>query len=198
MDSPDLAALERRTYRESFDHGLIDILLGGYLVVLGLQLSFKLGPMGLVGGLMGGAAFPIGYALRKALVEPRIGYVKFSPARRSRVRWGPCIAAALMVAIILIGIWAIGRRAEFYLFPGFFPAIVFALPIAVCGYFLEIQRMYLYGAMLVLERWLDAASGEPFEWMYWPSGLIIAAIGFVVLARFLRRYPLLHGVNKGA
>ena len=199
VETPDLTALEERTYRASIDHGLIDVVLGGYFVVLGAALSLEwFRYSGLIGGLAGGFAFPLGLVLRRALVDPRLGHVRLNPSRRARVRLAPAVAVGALCAVILAGFWVAGRRAEFTVYPGFIPAMAFAAPIALAGYVLGIRRMYLYGALLLIERAVDASSGPPFEFLYWPSGLVIAAAGLFVLRRFLSRYPLPTGAGADA
>lgn len=199
MDTSDLAALEERTYLASIDHGLIDITIGGFFMVLGGVLSLELfGYVGLVVGLASGLAFPLVMALRRSIVAPRLGYARLRADRRLRIRWAPVAAAGAMGVVILAGFRVWGQRAEFAVFPGFIPAMVFVVPIAVAGYILGIRRMYFYGALLLIERVLDASWGPPFEFMYWPSGLVMAVTGLFVLRRFLDRHPLPTGAGADA
>src|SRR5687768_17601995 len=105
MPSDDLASLERRTY-QTFDDGIADVLVGAFLVVVGVIMSFELGVnVGLVSGLLAAAAFPAWRVLRRAIAEPRVGYVRLLSARARRVKLGQCAGAAAMAAVILFGVF---------------------------------------------------------------------------------------------
>jgi hypothetical protein len=188
--SNDLASLERRTYK-TFDDGIADILIGVFLVIVGVIMSFELGVnVGLVSGLLAAAAFPAWRALRRGIAEPRVGYVRLLAARSSRLKLGQCVGAAVMAAIILLGVFFTdgGRAVDTW-----FPGLVFAIPLAVVGYFADLPRWYGYAAVIMLERVADAMSAGPNEWLFWPSGAIIALCGANVLARFVQRYPRKNG-----
>jgi hypothetical protein len=190
MVTNDLASLERRTY-QTFDDGLADILLGGFLTVVGVIMSFELDVnVGLVSGLLAAAAFPAWRALRRAIAEPRVGYVRLLAARSRRVNLGQCVGAAAMAAIILYGVFFTdgGRDVDTW-----FPGLVFAIPLAVLGYFADLPRWYWYAAIIMLERLADSWSAGPSEWLFWPSGAIIAICGASALARFMQRYPRKNG-----
>lgn len=185
--STELASLERRTYRTT-DDGIADILVGVFFMAVGIAMSFERGlNVGIVSGLLAAAAFPVWRGLRRGIAEPRVGYVRLHAARSRRMRLGQCVGAAAMAAIILVGVFFTdgGRQVDTW-----FVGLVYAVPLAVVAYFADLPRWYAYAGVIMIERAADSLSGGPHEWLFWPSGVIIAAIGAVVLARFLRRYPI--------
>ena len=188
--STELADLERRTYRAAADDGLADILLGAFLVFLGAAIGRETPYAGLLGGLAAAFAFTIWKTLRRTLVEPRAGYVRLQPARSRRIRLAQCLAAVAMALVIAAGLWFTdGGRATDTWFPG----LAFAIPVAIVGYFAELDRWYFYAAAIMVERLVDSWAGGPADWLFWPSGTLIALAGAVMLLRFLRRYPRREG-----
>ena len=182
----ELADLEHRTYRTAADDGLADVLLGAFLVVLGLAVGEDIPYGGLLGGLAGSLAVTGWISLRRTFIEPRVGYVRLAPTRSRRVRLAACLGAVAMALVIAVGIaFTDGGPATDTWFPG----LVFAVPIAVAGYYAELNRWYWYAAAIMVERFVDSLSGRPVDWLFWPSGAIIAMVGTVMLLRFLRRYP---------
>lgn len=182
----ELTDLERRTYRAAVDDGLADVLLGAFLVVLGVVLTLDVRYAGLFGGLAGALAVGSWRGLRSTIAEPRVGYVRLQPARSRRIRLGQCFAVVAMALVIAAGLWfADGGRATDTWLPG----LVFAIPVAVAGYFAELDRWYFYAAAIMVERLLDSLGGGPVDWLFWPSGALIAVAGSILLLRFLQRYP---------
>lgn len=186
MNPEELRELEQRTFRAAVDDGFWDILLGMHFVIIGTSISAGLETplIGAIGGAFGASILPLHWYLRRALITPRIGHFRLNEARRSRIRWAHFVAVALIVVVVITaGLWLNDR------FPGLFPMLVFVLPLAACGYFLEIRRHYFYAAVLAIERSLDAASGSPYDWMFWPTGVIVIATGAIVIAQFFKQYP---------
>ena len=184
--STELANLERRTYQAT-DDGIADILVGVFLVAVGVAMSFQLGiNAGLLSALLAAAAFPAWRTLRRAISEPRVGYVRVHATRSRRVKLGQCLGAAAMAVVILAGVFLTdgGPHVDTW-----FPGLVYALPIVVIGYFADLPRWYWYAAVIMLERVVDSWTAGPTTWLFWPSGTIIAVSGALVLAGFLRRYP---------
>lgn len=68
--------------------------------------------------------------------------------------------------------------------------LVFAAPLAVAGYLLEMRRLYAYSVLILLERALDYAVGARWEWPFWPSGAAITLSALLVLSRFMRQHPV--------
>jgi hypothetical protein len=194
-DISELSKLEHRTYRLVADDGLADIMLGAFLLFFGLALARSLPYAGLLGGALGALALSAWRPLRKRVVEPRVGYVRLTEGRAARIRLAQCLAALAMVLVIAAALWFTdgGRAADTWL-----PGLAFAGPVVIVGYIADLGRWYFYAAVMMGERFIDSLSGGPVDWLFWPSGAVVAVAGAVVLVCFLQRYPRGRGDDAQA
>ena len=189
-----LAELERRTYRTEVDDGLWDLLVGLFLLVLGLSLVTGL--PGWLPILISVFGFAVRRLMRTWLVEPRIGSARLRPDRMASLERGAWVLAGA-IALPLVGfLWVAsvdttGTWHDEWRLGGVGLTLFLAIPIAVAAYWFEIKRFYAYAGLVAFVLTLGVISGHP-AWAILACGAAIVPSGGVVLARFLGRYPRLH------
>jgi hypothetical protein len=183
VDHASLRALEAHTYRAVVDDGVWDLVLGVWLLLIGLGVATG---FGLPAGLLGALAIPTGATLRRTVTAPRVGYVRFNAARATRLRRGPIVLSGASMTLLL-ALLASSRVTPAV--PDLVRAgIVLALPIALAAYLFDISRLYAYALVVALAVAVVLGAGVRWEWTLLLAGAIVTASGTVVLTRFLRRY----------
>jgi hypothetical protein len=205
----DLKSLERRTFRTITDDGLWDVLLA---LVFAL---FAVAPMlsQVLGDFWSAAVFlPIWLAaylivrfVRRRIVIPRVGTVRFGSERRQRlhrfalVMLGVNAAAALLGLIVTAGVQM--NWLEFGSDPGNigYPvilAIVILAGFTAAAYMLNIPRYYLYGLMLaiapVIGEWLwrnDLAAHHGYPIAFGVASAVMFVAGITRFGVHLRQHP---------
>jgi MFS family permease len=159
---------DRKVFRTAFDDGLVDIFISCFL------LMFILGPLLSVylGDFLSSAVFLPFWALvfvillwiRKKVIRPRVGVVKYGKVRKKKLTLFTGIMLILNVIFFILGLVA-------FILPtsrGWTITIAFAgmmlISFSLAGYFLDVTRFYFYGLML---------SGGFFvgEWLYQTYGV---------------------------
>lgn len=209
----NLKEAERKAFQLSTSQdGLYDIFIGTYIALLsatpwldenGLRtpwnviLAFGLGMLIFLGVIL----------LKKFVVTPRIGQVRYGDKRKQRMKRlaiGMAIIFLLTVALFGMTVSAIYFREPIFsgLSGGSFPidivhtaAGVFILAIfSVIGYMNDYARMYFYGFLFglgyVVSTTLQDITGNPFYWPWALAGLVAVVTGLIMFVRFLRAYPL--------
>lgn len=176
-----LSGLERTLYRAVVDDGVWDAVLGAWMLAIGVSIATGV-PM--VGNIIAGAAFPIGFMLGKRTAR-RAGYVQFAPARVRRLRRArivvPAVALVLLVALLVTGTHL----------PGLVKAAIFlAAVVSVAAHLFDIARFHAYAIVILVAAAGVLAVGVRWELALVAAGVAILASGLVVLTRFLRRYPV--------
>lgn len=198
----NLKELERKAYRSFFQDGLFDIYLGLILIVgiVPTLLYDIISAKVLVYGAYFGAlllVFLIHRAFKKFITIPRIGRVKFGPARKAKQKKliaiaivSTIITASLVVLTIivisnpkLLGPQLMGSTS-LALFIGTFLIIIFSL----FAYFRDFPRLYVHGILVAVGISSTILLDSPVTTL--AAGGIILYIGMVILIRFLRAYPI--------
>ena len=197
-----LQATERKIFKSAFQDGLIDIGIGIYILMfpiilfLGTYLgdfwsSAVLLPVGLI------AIFGVRF-IRKSVIAPRVGTVKYGSWRKSRmIRFNVFMMFLLTFALIL----GILSAVQFDVVPGWIHtarfSLVFFISFSVAGYFLDFPRLYLYGVLLALAplvgEILYSRLGVPhhgFQVTFGIAGTLMIIIGLTLFIRLLRDHPL--------
>ncbi len=193
MDTHRLSELEGQTYRAVVDDGLWDLLLGAVFLLMGVSgiTHRRLIP----GYLLIAFSMPVWRYLRKRITEPRVGYVQWNPARKSRMKRAGCILAisvAGLLAVLLLPkfLGPEALRQGLLQIPGRWKAaVLLAIPLAIAGYVFELKRLLIYAAVVLLSTAILLAVEARGEWVLVVSGAAAIISGLVVLAMFLRRYP---------
>ncbi len=193
MQNAQLNELERRAYRSVVDDGLLDSLLGIFLLLVGLSLNEGL-LENLAWGFFGASPF-VWKALRKRLIEPRTGHVRLHPSRISRIKRGKRAAMAVVVFLVLAILAVILFEGRCNTSLSRAPALLFGAlvgsPIAVAGYLLEMRRWIGYAAVLGMASIVVHTMGAAGRTSAFPAGGVALVVGFCLLARFLYRHPVM-------
>ena len=198
----DLKKTAKASYKlAAFGDGLNDLTLGLILIALGLfpitraafgpslNLVFFLVLLLAISGITMG--------VRKRLTPSRLGLVTFGPSSRSRLKTGLLVTTLLLAASAVL--WGLAGQGWFLPSPSWLSSygfdIFFALVILgiffTMAYSLGVTRYYLYGLLFGGSMLLQ---GIVLEGLYegvpmLAAGVIVTAIGIVLLARFLKQYP---------
>ena len=201
-ESISLKQAERKAFSTTINDGLWDILLGCFFLVfavapfLGSSLGDFWGSVVFMPFLW--LAILVVRLIRKHVVTPRVGVVKFGPARRSRLRKFTVVMLVVNVIGVILGLVA---AMSFGLVPGQIYTITFGLILLIgfsmAGYFLDFSRLYLYGLLVgmsfLVGEWLwgqGYASHHGFPITFGTTAGIMILVGLAVFVRLLRDNPV--------
>ena len=194
-----LKEAEHKTFTSAFEDGLWDIFLGSVV------LMFAIGPFLPLGDFWSSAVFLPFWALvyvgirlvRKYMVKPRVGLVRFGRARIAKLRRFTLLALAFNVIVFVLA------TVSAYHFdgPGWTHMVRFSLValvgFSVAGYSLGFARLYLYGALGALSPIIGevlyrrlGASHHGFPITFGTTAGIMIVIGLVKFVRLVRERPL--------
>ena len=189
----DLRTLERKAYLTYHQDGIVDIFIGLAIVAFGalflpwfIENSWSAFSVIFI-------LWIISYAsVKRAITVPRIGYVEFKARRHSRV-----IALALLLVVInviLFLITALGLLTpELRTFLNTYGVTLIAFIVGglfiLCGYLVEIQRFMGYGVVAIIVFLTTQFLPMHLSFPITALGLVITVYGFVLLFRFIRKYP---------
>jgi len=200
MDTSDQEKIERRVFTSFFQGGIIEAFTGIFLLQLGLPALFSRSGFGdLESALL---ALPIAlilliavFLVRKFVIIPRLGHVKFLPERRRKLSKLIIVPIVTLIAGAIVGYIFAENPSLRHMFAAQIPFIL--IPIIVFGaaaYFLDMKRLYVYGAIVGLVFPL----GKSLETVIVSRGTLPATILFtafvflgiatVFLVAFLRNY----------
>lgn len=189
---PSLTLTEKRVFHAFWQDGLLDVVAGATIAGIGLGW--------LCGVFVPMVALPIvgvfaWQSARRRVTEPRMGSVAFSTQRRHRLVHGLIAIFSLGVVVggnLVTRVWF--GRTHSALAQWFAPAIPVTIVAAMslsCAAALGLWRFLLYGIILFLVGLgLAGADLEPW-WGLIAGGAVIAICGAVMLAAFLRDFPIL-------
>jgi hypothetical protein len=188
----DLKALERKAYTSYHQDGIFDIFLGLAIITFGITLLPLLeeSMFYLYGGIF--ITWFISYGIaKKSITVPRMGYVEFSPSRRYRLVF--LFSFLVIVNVAIFAIMAFGLSAAAIVFINQYGLLIVATAggglFAVFGWATQIYRLLGYGAVTFLAFSTAHLFVLPITYPIITLGLVIAGFGFVLLYRFLRKYP---------
>ena len=193
----DLKEVEKKVFTSYFHDGLWD-LYGG-LVLLGFGLTMLTGISYLLIVFVAVAMVPL--LLRKRIVIPRLGIVKFSPERQSKTKKSLLAAMAVLTFTALLGLvffvlfttdtmpqWLERWMHDYFLV--FFGGMI-AVLVAAAAFLVSVKRFYAY-AMLVFIAFFLASLLRPEDLEGIPitaAGGLVTLSGTLILIRFLRNNP---------
>lgn len=195
VDRPlDLEALEQRAFRSRFDDGLLDLIVGLFLLAMGATMGTEWGGMA---GIWAAVLLPQWYVLRKTITEPRVGYVQFGPTRQSLMRRKMLIMTLALGGSVLAGLvmWFLQARKDPALIEMLRPwgptpfGLMLALMIGIGAALLGIGRGYVYAALIVV----CVTGGHSLGFDLGPTlvvpGVVVTLWGAVLLRRFIVANP---------
>jgi hypothetical protein len=209
----NLKEAERKAFRLSTSQdGLYDTFLGLFIMLLSitpwLDENGMRTPWNII--LVEGIAFAIllgVLAIKKFVVAPRIGQVRFGAERKNRMkRLAIGMAIIFILTVVLFGMTV---RAIYFGEPlvdkpiqSNFPLdivhtgagiFIFAI-FSVIGYINDYPRMYIYGLLFglgyVISTTLQDITGNPLYWPWALAGLCAAVTGLLLFTQFLQSYPV--------
>ena len=182
---------ETRIFKGFWQDGALDLSAGVALLVTGVfwltgpAVGQSLAPV------IALALYPI---LRSKVTEPRLGYVRFSAERRSRLRFGNWLMLAIGVATLGLGVGFYFMRAEVSsiaktLVPGL-PAALLGLMALGGAAILGLRRFQMYALALVVGGGVVVVVEAHPGWALLAGGVVVTASGLVLMLRFVREYPV--------
>lgn len=196
MNRTGLEDLESEAYQDSFSDGLVDLFIGLGLALIGtLWLWFES-----VAGLAGVFAAMVAWALvpiRRRIVEPRTGYVRWAAPRLKWERKQLKLLFGLGSVALLIGVGLAlslangdgGSSGDRNVVAGL-PAILLAISAFVLATTSGFKRLWGYGIVLMMAAavtiLIEAGPGGSLL----AAGAAIGAVGLFLLSRFLRANPV--------
>jgi hypothetical protein len=202
MSQPkSLEEAERQVFRTAYQDGLWDVFLGCFVLMFAVAplLSASLGDFwssavflpfwGLVALAM--------WWIRRQVITPRVGVVKFGPARKRKLRRLGLVLLVVNVVALVLGIVFALRSTV----PGQGVSMAFGLIMlvgfSVAAYLLDFGRLYVYGLLVFLAplvgEWLYRQYGVPHHGFPLTFGIaagIMVLTGLVIFYRLLRDNPL--------
>jgi len=202
----NLKEIEKKAYRSTFQDGIWDIFLG--LTLLILAIGALLSNIGVTKGVhmtiliaLLAVVFLAFIAGKKFITVPRMGFVKFGPKRKSKIRKSRII---LLVSVVAGAVVFAAAALVIRSYPSGRPKLLLLLPAAwivnaiivfsFLAYYLDCTRLYAYGVLFALPVPVDMVVKEFAGVNLSPIAFAIPAtvmlvIGTVLLVRFLRDYP---------
>ncbi|MEJ2011180.1 MAG: hypothetical protein P8X64_03025 [Anaerolineales bacterium] len=206
--------VEQRTIQLiNFEDGLWDLMLGVIFMALAVYPLTRqwLGPewnLLLFVVLLGLVVF-VQQMLRRRLSSPRIGRVV--PRRTPKLRLVLAVLVLMVAATLVLVLVTLlqpagsggtfearGGGARSYIME-YVVLLALVVLFSLMGYLFNVARLYLYGWLLGLGNLgsvvLEHQAGWTFNLPLAIAAGIIMAIGVVLLADFLKRYPLHQGAG---
>jgi len=197
-----LKEAERKVFHSTANDGLWDIFLGIFFLefVIAPFLSESMGDFWSAAIFLPvwAVAYSVIRFLRKKMVEPRIGVVKFGPTRISKMKRFSYVMLAFNVIALGLGVWAAvtADRASGEVIPYMF-SLVLLSGFSLAAFFLDINRLYLYGLLIALApvagEWLwknGYASHHGWPVTFGVISGIMVLIGMSMFIRVLRSAPI--------
>ena len=193
MKEKDISVKEadRQVFRSGLEDDLVDIFLSSFVLMWAVApyLSLYIGDFwtSAIFLPLWGTLYLVMRWVRKNIIRPRTGVVKYGVARKKKLTVFTLIMLALNVIFMLLGIVAIFLPTG----PGWTRMMPFALLLLVSfslvGYFLDVTRFYTYGILL-------AGGFFVGEWLYQNYGF--THHGYPVVFGFLAVVIFLTGIYK--
>jgi hypothetical protein len=195
----NLANLERQAWRSNFDDGLLDLLLGGMLLLLGIA-SMVPNDRLLYPFYFGLVAVYV--TLKWRVVIPRAGLVRFAAPRRRRkaLTMGVLLSATILGTVVMVlltmdGAAAAWLRTHPIVFEAGFPLMV-ATVFSALAVLLDVARIHALGVVFALafgiRMWFDMGIG------FLAGGAMVMLVGVALFARFLHTHPVMSAKEHKA
>jgi hypothetical protein len=197
-----LKEAERKAFRTTFNDGLWDVFLGCFfsMFVIAPYLSTSLGDFwsSVVFLPFWALVYLALVLIRKHVVTPRIGVVKFGRARIVKLGKFTVVMLATNVIVFILGLVA---AVNFGRIPGQMLSIFFGLVLlmgfSIAAYFLDFNRLYVYGLLVGLSplvgEWLWShgyVTHHGFPITFGTSAGIMIVVGLAVFVRLLHDNPV--------
>lgn len=205
-----LKEAERKVFRATYNDGLWDIFLGCFFFSYGiaLYLSPLLGDFwsSVVLLPLWALIYLVLWLIRKYVVIPRIGVVKFGQVRKNKLAKFTIVMLTVNILAFILGMLA---AVSFGSVSGQVISIIFGMILltgfSLAAYFLDFSRLYIYGLLLGLSpligEWLwthGYATHHGLPITFGITASIMILVGLVLFIRLLRDNPLpIEGIQSG-
>jgi hypothetical protein len=197
-----LKEAERKAFTISFDDGLWDIFLGCFF------LEFVIAPF--LSPFMGdfwssaiflpfwGLVYLVIWLIRKYIVKPRIGTVKYGPARTAKLKKFTVVMLLVNTFVFIMGVIAFLSfgAVSGQVYPAIF-GLTLLIGFSLAAYFLDFPRLFIYGLLLALSplvgEWLYTQGYASHHGLPIAFGVICGIMiltGVIVFIRFLQNNPI--------
>ena len=205
-----LKEAERKAFRITYNDGLWDIFLGCFVLMFAIApfLSPSLGDFWSSAVFLPfwGLVFLVSRLIRKYVVTPRVGVVKFGQARKTKLMKFSVVMLVINVVALILGFVA---AMNFGSVSGQMTTIIFGLIIligfSIAAYFLDFSRLYIYGLLIGLSplvgEWLyiyGNATHHGFPITFGATAGIMILVGLALFVRLLRDNPVSPVPIKGS
>jgi hypothetical protein len=197
-----LKEAERKAFRTIYNDGLWDVFLGCFFLMFAIApfLSPSLGDFWSSALFLPfwGLVFLVIRLIRKYVVTPRVGVVKYGQARRNRLMKFSVVMLMVNVVALILGFVA---ATSFGRVSGQMTTIIFGLifliGFSIAAYFLDFSRLYIYGLLVGLSplvgEWLWSqgyATHHGFPITFGITAGIMILVGLSAFVRLLRDNPV--------
>ena len=198
-----LREIEKKTYMSYHQDGLLDIFVGVYILLFGIGILLmtmtNFSTWFVIPAIFPAIMIPIWISAKKRITMPRIGYVKFGSRGANKLM-------AVLVGLMVFGLgtfmvfsfsssqgWALSLR-NLIISNGMIIIGVAAASISsLFAYTMGLKRLYAYGLLTLVLFFTGHFIIIPLEYFLATIGLAVLITGFVLLMRFIRKYPLPQG-----
>ena len=197
-----LKEAEIKVFKAAYNDGLWDVFIGSFF------LQFAIAPLlsDSLGDFWSSAVFLPFWALvitaiilvRKHVVTPRTGIVKFGASRKKRLTKFTTAMLAVNIAAFIAGLFF---AFNFNIAPGWIITAAFGFMIllmsSAAAYFLNFNRLFIYGLLFFLSsitgEWLYInlkINHHGFPITFGITAGIIIITGLVLFFRLIKEYPI--------
>jgi len=200
MDTSDQKNLERRVFTSFFQAGIIEAFTGIILLQLGVAALFSRSGFGDWESAL--LTLPIAlilliavFLVRRFVVIPRLGRVKFLPERRRKLSKLILVPTLTLIAGAVVGYIFSENDSLRHIFVGLIPfSLVSIIVFSAAAYFLDMKRLYVYGAVVglifplgkYLETVIVSRNTLPATILF--TAFVFLGMATVFLVDFLRKY----------
>jgi hypothetical protein len=216
----DLKELERKAYRSFFGDGIWDMYLG--ILLLALGVGGGISRLGVTWGYIIPDLHAITLALylvsmviliagKRYITVPRLGAVRFGPARRARLSASVLILGGSAVLALVVFLAVSGEpRPGTWLRTPHIGLLAFTINVLVVfsllAYYLDFRRLYGYAVLWAVAfpaaEWVSRNTefGRAAAFLLVVPALagVMLVTGAALLIRFLRSYPIPAGPATGS
>ena len=200
MDISTEKKIERRVFTSFFQDGAIEAFTFIFLLQLGLPALFSRSGFGDLESAL--ITLPIAlillivvFLVRKFVVTPRLGRVKFLPERRRKLSKLILVPTLTLIAGAIVGYIFAENASLRHIYVGLIPfSLVSIIVFSAAAYFLDMKRLYVYGAVVglvfplgkYLETVIVSRNTLPATILF--TAFVFFGMATVFLVAFLRKY----------
>ncbi|MHC4557703.1 MAG: hypothetical protein ACYTFW_11240 [Planctomycetota bacterium] len=190
----NLQEIEQKTFRESQQDGLLELVMGICMVAISTRLFSRLlvGMLALPVILFG----PLLFAMRKRFTYPRIGYVKLIPDKPKEIIRCIFLITLTVIVVMAVAFILFGDVRDFNLWMKWIPAwggIVLAGMFSSFGSKSGCTRYYVFALWSLISGFvlsiLHFEAVETGTLLYFlVMGCLLIPWGLIIFIRFLQKY----------